>query len=218
VNDSPTTDSGSEDPFESISSFFESGLWSSITLIVKVFVVALWLALIYWTWQDARRRVEQPAFIAGAVALSLLLPFLGSIIWLIVRPPEYLDDARERELELLALERRLTETGDREGQQIVGRLLGRGVDAEDPGFRKALREAGVAHKRELQELETRLTEVEFRLRLLDRTALPSEEEILPSRTAEPATRVDLDRLDQEASVRARRARPQSGARRVRDDA
>ena len=59
------------------------------------------------------------------MALSVLLPFLGSIIYLIVRPPEYLDEARERELELLALERRLGELGDEEGQEIVARMLAR---------------------------------------------------------------------------------------------
>ena len=80
----------------------------------------LWLALVYWTYQDARRRIEAPAPSRACVALSVLIPFLGTIIYLIVRPPEYLDEARERELELLALEQRLGELGDAEGQQIVG--------------------------------------------------------------------------------------------------
>ena len=82
----------------------------------SVFVVLLWLALVYWTYQDARRRIEAPALIAACVALSVLIPFLGTIIYLIVRPPEYLDEARERELELLALEQRLGRAGRRRGE------------------------------------------------------------------------------------------------------
>jgi hypothetical protein len=95
------------DPFESISNFFSSSTWSIISFALKAAAVALWLALVYWTYQDARRRIREPALIAGACALSLLLPFIGTIIYLIVRPPEYLADARERELEVLALERRV---------------------------------------------------------------------------------------------------------------
>ena len=36
-----------------------------------------------------------------------LFPFIGTIVYLIVRPPEYLDDVRERELEIAAAEARL---------------------------------------------------------------------------------------------------------------
>ena len=140
--------SDSSDPFESISNFFDSGLWSAISILLRVFVVLLWLALIYWTYQDARRRIEAPGPIAACVALSVLIPFLGTVIYLIVRPPEYLDEARERELELLALEQRLGELGDAEGQQIVGRMLAREGVASDPqNLARAPAPAGVASVR-----------------------------------------------------------------------
>lgn len=171
----PTTTSGTDDPFESISNFFDSGLWSAITVLLQVFVVLLWLALAYWTYQDARRRIEQPGLIAGAVALSVLIPFLGSVIYLIVRPPEYLDEARERELELLALERRLGELGDEEGQELVGKLLAREGLGNDPAsVQRALRQAGVASLEEVRDLDIRLTELEFRMRLFDRATVPGE--------------------------------------------
>ncbi len=168
---SGTTTSDSSDPFESISSFFDSGLWGLITVLLRVFVVLLWVALAYWTYQDARRRIQSPGLVAACVALSVLIPFLGSIIYLIVRPPEYLDEARERELELLALEQRLGELGDAEGQQIVGRMLAReGMVSGDPAsMQRQLRQAGVASSDEVRDLEKRLTELEFRIRLFDRT-------------------------------------------------
>ena len=166
----PGTTSDSDDPFESISNFFDSGLWSAISLMLQVFVVLLWLALAYWTYQDARRRFEAPGAVAGCVALSVLLPFLGSIIYLIVRPPEYLDEARERELELLALERRLGELGDEEGQEIVARMLAReGLPGagDAAGVQRALSQAGMASQDEVRDLDLRLTELEFRMRLVD---------------------------------------------------
>ena len=166
----PEATSDSDDPFESISNFFDSGWWSAISLMLQVFVVLLWLALVYWTYQDARRRFEPPAAIAGCVALSVLLPFLGSIIYLIVRPPEYLDEARERELELLALERRLGELGDEEGQEIVARMLAReGLPSGgDPArVQSALHQVGLASQDEVRDLDLRLTELEFRMRLGD---------------------------------------------------
>ena len=64
-------------------------------------------------------------FIAVALVLAIVLPFFGAIIYLIIRPPEILDEARERELELVALERRLHEIGDDEGRQMVSRMIAR---------------------------------------------------------------------------------------------
>jgi hypothetical protein len=173
-------DDGS-DPFEAISNFFDSGLWSAVSVLLQVFVVLLWLALIYWTYQDARRRIESPPLVAASVALSVLIPFLGTIIYLIVRPPEYLDEARERELELLALEHRLGELGDAEGQQIVGRMLAReGMSGDGMSTARALRQAGVASHEEVRDLDQRLTELEFRMRIFDRAPAPPRDESAPA--------------------------------------
>ena len=37
----------------------------------------------------------------------MIFPFIGTLVYIIVRPPEYLLDTRERELELAVLEREL---------------------------------------------------------------------------------------------------------------
>jgi len=78
---------------------------TAINLLILVLVV-VWLALIYWTYADARRRIADPMLIACATCASLF-PFIGTIVYMIVRPPEYLDDVRERELEMQAAEARL---------------------------------------------------------------------------------------------------------------
>jgi predicted amidophosphoribosyltransferase len=40
--------------------------------------------------------------------LGLVPPFVGPIIYLFFRPPEYIEDVRERELEIRAMEERLS--------------------------------------------------------------------------------------------------------------
>ncbi len=86
-----------------------SGLNLAINLLI-LFLVVLWFALIYWTFADARRRIADP-LIVGCATIASLFPFLGTLVYLIVRPPEYLDDVRERELEMQAAEARLSQSG-----------------------------------------------------------------------------------------------------------
>jgi hypothetical protein len=82
-----------------------SGLNLAIDLLI-LFAVVLYFALIYWTYADARRRIYDPMLVGCATAASLF-PFVGTIVYVILRPPEYLEDIRERELEMQAAEARL---------------------------------------------------------------------------------------------------------------
>jgi RNA polymerase subunit RPABC4/transcription elongation factor Spt4 len=68
------------------------------------------LALVYWTYADARRRIADPMLVGCATAAALF-PYVGSIVYAIVRPPEYLEDVRERDLEMQAAEARLAQSG-----------------------------------------------------------------------------------------------------------
>jgi hypothetical protein len=88
------------------------GLHGGLNLAVQLLLlvlVAIWLALAFWTYADARRRVEDPMLVACAAAGSLFFPFVGAIVYAIVRPPEYIEDVRERELEIAAAEARLAQ-------------------------------------------------------------------------------------------------------------
>jgi hypothetical protein len=84
-----------------------SGLNLVIDLLI-LFVAVLYLSLIYWTYADARRRILDPMLVGCATAASLF-PFVGTIVYMILRPPEYLEDVHERELEMQAAEARLHE-------------------------------------------------------------------------------------------------------------
>jgi hypothetical protein len=84
------------------------GLNLAVKLLVLV-LVAIWAALVFWTFADARRRIADGMLVGCATAASFFFPFVGSIVYAIVRPPEYLDDVRERELEIAAAEARLNQ-------------------------------------------------------------------------------------------------------------
>jgi RNA polymerase subunit RPABC4/transcription elongation factor Spt4 len=76
--------------------------------LLVFFVVVFWLATIWWIYKDARRRIDDGWLVAIALLLGIVVPFLGVFIYMLFRPPEYLEDVRERELEIKAMEERLT--------------------------------------------------------------------------------------------------------------
>jgi hypothetical protein len=81
------------------------GLNLAVNLLV-FFLFVIYVALVYWTYADATRRLEDPLLVGCATAAALF-PFIGTIVYTIVRPPEYLEDRHEREVEIKAAERRL---------------------------------------------------------------------------------------------------------------
>jgi hypothetical protein len=81
----------------------------SLNLVATLFLlmlVVLWLALIVYTYLDARRRISDPFLVACATVASFF-PYIGTAVYAIVRPPEFLEDAHERELEIKAAELRV---------------------------------------------------------------------------------------------------------------
>ena len=105
------TSDTSDNPLGGVSDFFSSSTFHAIVLLVLFFVGVLWLALVFWTYKDAKRRVDDPVLVGVSIVTALVFPFVGALVYTILRPPEYLDDVRERELEIRAMERRLGEEG-----------------------------------------------------------------------------------------------------------
>jgi hypothetical protein len=64
------------------------GLNLAVNLLV-VLLVVVYLALIVWTFLDARRRIEDSWLVACATAASLF-PFVGAMVYSILRPPEFI--------------------------------------------------------------------------------------------------------------------------------
>src|SRR5258708_16370957 len=69
-----------------------------------IYVAVLYVAVGFWVVRDARRRSESWFFALFAGLLGLLLPFLGVLIYLVIRPPRTLDEERALLLEEQALQ------------------------------------------------------------------------------------------------------------------
>src|ERR687893_751310 len=87
----------------------ENDSLSIVVGLLILFLAALWLALAFYTYMDARRRVADPMLVGTATVAALIFPFIGTIVYMIVRPPEFLEDVHERELEIQAAEARLAQ-------------------------------------------------------------------------------------------------------------
>ena len=105
-------------------SFSDSSAWGAARNLALFLVAVFWLATAYWVYKDARRRIDDPWLVAIATLLGLFPPFVGPLVYMLFRPPEYLDDVRERELEIRAMEERLAD--DRQCPVCRGRV--------DPAF------------------------------------------------------------------------------------
>jgi hypothetical protein len=99
-----TTTTDESDPLNFVGDFFDSEEWLVIRNVTLFFLVVFWLASAYWVYKDARRRIDDPWLLAMAVALGVFPPFVGPLLYMFFRPPEYIEDVRERELEIKAME------------------------------------------------------------------------------------------------------------------
>lgn len=84
----------------------ENGGLNLVVNLLILMLVVVWLSLIVYTYLDARRRISDP-FLVGCATLASFIPYLGTAVYAIVRPPEFLEDAHERELEIEAAELRV---------------------------------------------------------------------------------------------------------------
>lgn len=81
---------------QGIFDFFSSPLFRLIVRLFTLYIIIFWFGTVVWTYKDAKRR--------GAAALTwsmfvLVFPFLGVLLYLLLRPQETIEDAEIRSLE-----------------------------------------------------------------------------------------------------------------------
>ncbi len=96
----------SSSAFGSVHDFFHSTGFEIGRNLALFMVAVFWLGLAFWVYRDARRRIDD-GWLVGTAALLGLVPFAGPMVYLLFRPPETLEDARARAIEIRALESRL---------------------------------------------------------------------------------------------------------------
>jgi hypothetical protein len=82
---------------------YVSGLVLILASIAGAFIVALWLALIIWTYRDIRGRHRDRLVHILAAALVAILSLPGVLVYLILRPSKTLEEEYQQSLEEEAL-------------------------------------------------------------------------------------------------------------------
>lgn len=72
-------------------------------LAIGAYVGVLWLALAFSVIRDARRRPMPVAMLGVSVVLAFVPPFLGALVYFVLRPPQTLEEQRALEMEEKAL-------------------------------------------------------------------------------------------------------------------
>jgi hypothetical protein len=94
---------------------WSGGNWENVATlagtIAVAYVLVVWISIIAWTYRDIRDRTRDAAFQIVAVLLVLVFPFLGWVIYMLLRPSETLAQAYARSLEEEALLQELEEQG-----------------------------------------------------------------------------------------------------------
>lgn len=81
-----------------------------IVAALGAFLFAFWIAMGIWTFHDIRQRTRDWLVIILAVALVLIFPLIGLLLYLMIRPKATLADVYDRALEEEALLRELEQT------------------------------------------------------------------------------------------------------------
>lgn len=81
-----------------------------IVAALGAFLFAFWIAMGIWTFHDIRQRTRDWLVIILAVALVLVFPLIGLILYMMIRPKATLADVYDRALEEEALLRELEQT------------------------------------------------------------------------------------------------------------
>lgn len=94
--------------FENFMNFFRLPIWRYLAYGIVFLLIIIWLSFVYWTYRDAKMRNTSAIFWAIVV---FVLNYLGLILYLILRPPEYIEDVMERDLEIKRMEMLLESGG-----------------------------------------------------------------------------------------------------------
>src|SRR5512140_3435142 len=74
-----------------------------VALVGGLYLSAIWLTLVFWTYRDIRQRSRDPILPTASVLIVLLFFLPGHWIYLILRPRYTLTELYERSLEEEAL-------------------------------------------------------------------------------------------------------------------
>jgi hypothetical protein len=87
--------SNSDNPLGGVSDFFSSSTFHAIVLLVLFFIGVLWLALVFWTYKDAKRRIDDPVLVGVSIVTALVFRSSGAPSTRSCDRPNTRNDVRE---------------------------------------------------------------------------------------------------------------------------
>lgn len=75
----------------------ESSAATITVLAIVGYIGVLWLALAFSVIRDARRRAMSQVMFGVAILLAFVPPFLGALVYFVLRPPQTIDEERALE-------------------------------------------------------------------------------------------------------------------------
>src|SRR5207237_89479 len=80
----------------------DSAAGTFLAIVVVLFLLFFWIALAFWAYRDARRRSDSVWLAVFALAVNVL-PYVGLLLYVVLRPPRTMDEERALLLEEQAL-------------------------------------------------------------------------------------------------------------------
>jgi RNA polymerase subunit RPABC4/transcription elongation factor Spt4 len=86
---------------------YDAAMWwmlgKAVVIVLVAYVAVLWAALVVWTYRDVKSRTEDRStqFISMGLVAAFFLP--GWLVYLVIRPPETLEQSYERRIEIEAM-------------------------------------------------------------------------------------------------------------------
>lgn len=86
---------------------WDDGVWQNVVAVTVIALVAylvmMWIASLVWAFRDIQARTRDSVSQAVSLALVLIFPLAGLLLYLILRPKETLAEVYDRQLEAEAL-------------------------------------------------------------------------------------------------------------------
>lgn len=85
--------------YEQLIGFFDSPTFDFVKIGVLSYLGLLWLSIIIWVTRDSIHRSKSLIFQTFSILINILIPFLGVLLYLIIRPSKTSSELYYEELE-----------------------------------------------------------------------------------------------------------------------
>ncbi|MFH1012554.1 MAG: hypothetical protein V1760_02295 [Candidatus Peregrinibacteria bacterium] len=108
----------SSDILSSIVGVISSPSFEMIQTVGLVYIGLLWLSIIIWVTRDSISRSGSLLFQTFAILLNIIIPILGVLLYLIIRPSQTLLERYYQEMEQRLLQEAIEEKKPKPGKKI----------------------------------------------------------------------------------------------------